>query len=259
MSEVAARTIFAAFQRPLFLHGGGRGAHGHGIESRKGQLKKQENCISYHAKALLNSWQPNNGKPSTYSSRFTTDLPLSESSWASFDQYLEDKPRVFKAIFADGEKIQQINEDEWRIHMLPLQLLFLTVWPIMDMRLTCKSKGKEYPPGVPREITKVLELETTRWELLGLDNVLKSSDLSVSVKGALYPDRRGAQSRIKNQFELNLSFLLPPTLAFVPEDVSRGIGVSVIQTLVDDMKHKTNGGVLADYGKFKRDKLKNLV
>ena len=67
----------------------------------------------------------------------------------------------------------------------------------------------------------------TRWELLGLDNVLKSSDLSVSVKGALYPDRRGAQSRIKNQFELNLSFLLPPTLAFVPEDVSRGIGVSV--------------------------------
>jgi hypothetical protein len=44
--------------------------------------------------------------------------------------------------------------------MLPLQLLFLTVWPIMDMRLTCKSKGKEYPPGVPREITKVLELET---------------------------------------------------------------------------------------------------
>ena len=44
--------------------------------------------------------------------------------------------------------------------MPPLQILFLTVWPIMDMRLTCKSNGKEYPPEVPCEITKVLELET---------------------------------------------------------------------------------------------------
>ena len=29
---------------------------------------------------------------------------------ASFDQYLEHKPRVIKAIFAGGEKIQQVNE-----------------------------------------------------------------------------------------------------------------------------------------------------
>uniref|UniRef100_A0A2N9GYL6 Uncharacterized protein n=1 Tax=Fagus sylvatica TaxID=28930 RepID=A0A2N9GYL6_FAGSY len=135
--------------------------------------------------------------------------------------------------------------------MPPLQFLFLTVWPIMDMQLTCKSKGKDYPPAVPSEITKVLELETTRWKLLGLDNVLESSGFS---EGALYSDRRGTQSRLKNRFELKLSFVLPPTLSLVPEDVTRGIGVSVIERLVDDMKHKANGGVLADYGKFKRDK-----
>ncbi|GMY13730.1 hypothetical protein FCV25MIE_08969 [Fagus crenata] len=225
VGEVTFAGIFATFQCPSFLHGGGQGAH-FGKEQRKGQLKKQ----SCHAKALLTPWQPSNQKPSTYCSRFTTDLPLYESPRASFDEYLEDKPRVFKAIFANGEKIQQLNE------------------------LTCKSKGKDYPPAVPSEITKVLELETTRWKLLGLDNVLESSGFSVSVKGALYSDRRGTQSRLKNRFELKLSFVLPPTLSLVPEDVTRGIGVSVIERLVDDMKHKANGGVLADYGKFKRDK-----
>lgn len=77
MGEVAAARLFTPFQRPLFLHGGGLGAHG--IEERKGHLKRQVNCSQNHAKALLTSWQPNNQKPSTYSSRFNTDLPLSES------------------------------------------------------------------------------------------------------------------------------------------------------------------------------------
>lgn len=29
---------------------------------------------------------------------------------ASFDEYLEDKPRVFKAIFPDKRRSQQLNE-----------------------------------------------------------------------------------------------------------------------------------------------------
>lgn len=43
--------------------------------------------------------------------------------------------------------------------MLPIQFLFLTVWPQIDMRLRCKSKGKDYPPGIPWDISKVLELD----------------------------------------------------------------------------------------------------
>jgi hypothetical protein len=57
--------------------------------------------------------------------------------------------------------------------MPPLQFLFLTVWPIMDMQLTCKSKGKDYPPAVPSEITKVLELETVSYN----KNQLRASRL----------------------------------------------------------------------------------
>lgn len=77
-------------------------------------------------------------KPSTYSSRISTDIPLYEipgvkippffislslslcdgfdlvfefwNGQASFDQYLEDKPRVFKAIFPDKRRSSQINE-----------------------------------------------------------------------------------------------------------------------------------------------------
>lgn len=49
-------------------------------------------------------------------------------------------------------------QDEWRIQMLPINFLFLTVWPVVDMRLKCRSNGHDYPPDVPLDITKVVEL-----------------------------------------------------------------------------------------------------
>ncbi|KAG6398347.1 hypothetical protein SASPL_139805 [Salvia splendens] len=48
--------------------------------------------------------------PTTYSSRISTDIPLYEIPGASFDEYLEDKPRVFKAIFPDKRRSDQINQ-----------------------------------------------------------------------------------------------------------------------------------------------------
>lgn len=43
--------------------------------------------------------------------------------------------------------------------MSPVQFLFLTVLPVVDMRLRYKSEGRDYPDGVPSDITKVLELD----------------------------------------------------------------------------------------------------
>ncbi|KAL4592602.1 hypothetical protein LXL04_005602 [Taraxacum kok-saghyz] len=36
---------------------------------------------------------------------------------------LEDKPKVFKAIFPDKRRSQQLNDEEWRVHMLPFNKL----------------------------------------------------------------------------------------------------------------------------------------
>lgn len=43
--------------------------------------------------------------------------------------------------------------------MLPIEFLLITVWPVIDMRLRCKSKGIDYPPGIPPDVSKVLELD----------------------------------------------------------------------------------------------------
>lgn len=66
--------------------------------------------------------------------------------------------KIFGGLAATDVWINSFMQEEWRIQMLPIQFLFLTVWPVIDMRLRCKSRGKDYPPGVPHNITKVLEL-----------------------------------------------------------------------------------------------------
>ncbi|CAN8273136.1 unnamed protein product [Cochlearia groenlandica] len=193
-------------------------------------------------------------KPATYSSRMSTDIPLNESPQAMFDEYLEDKSRVFEAMFPDKPRSYRLNEEEWRIQMLPISFLFLTVWPVVDMRLRCKSNGQDYPPSVPSDITKVVELNMTRWELKGLTHVMEPSDFSLGVKGALYPDRKGKYTRLRGQLEINISFVLPPVLELVPEDVRRNLANAVLTGLVENMKHKVNSSLLADYSRFKNER-----
>ncbi|XP_076950544.1 uncharacterized protein LOC143623545 [Bidens hawaiensis] len=198
-------------------------------------------------------------KLSTYSSRIATDMYLYESPDASFDQYLEDKPRVFKAIFPDKRRSQQLNHEEWRVHMLPIQFFFLTCNPVIDMRLRCKSNGYDYPTGVPPQVTKVLDLDIVRWELLGLEDIVKPSEFSLGVKGALYPYRQGNRSRLKGQLSMSITFDLPPVLSLIPEDVRRDVAETVLRRLVENMKEKVNGSLLADYSKFRNERAKKLV
>lgn len=49
--------------------------------------------------------------------------------------------------------------------MLPIQFFFLTVSPVVDMRLRCKTNAEDYPSGIPRAISKVLELDIVRHKL----------------------------------------------------------------------------------------------
>lgn len=151
-------------------------------------------------------------------------------------------------------------QEEWRINMLPIDFLFLTVRPVIDMRLRCKSQGVEYPPEVPLHITKFIELEIVsklrrrnmlswfnhwfpcassfcdemtitmqiRWELQGLDDVLKPSHFSLGVKGVLYSDRQGPRSRLKGRLQMSISFILPSVLSLVPEEVRREVAEMVI-------------------------------
>ncbi|KAJ3673387.1 hypothetical protein LUZ60_006761 [Juncus effusus] len=193
----------------------------------------------------------------TYSSRISTDLPLYEPPGVSFDEYLHDRPRIFSAMFPDQHRSKRLNEEEWRIQMLPLQFLLLTVYPVVVMQIKCTSNGNNYPNSVPKHITSLLELHVTEWELQGLESAYKPTDFSLRVKGLLYPKRGGVLCSLKGDLEISISCILPPALALIPDNILRPVAESVLRGLAERMKRDVDVGVLADFRKFRREKLMN--
>ncbi|KAJ1398735.1 hypothetical protein SESBI_30829 [Sesbania bispinosa] len=198
-----------------------------------------------------------NQKNSSFTYRSTVNVPLYELPGASFDQYMEDQGRVLLAVFPDKGTTKQLNKEEWRIKMPPIQCLFLNVQPSADVKLTFKSNGEDYPPEIPHHITKILELHFVRWELQGLNTFyMDPYNFSLDVKGCIYPERRGTRSWLKNQMEMRIKFCVSPSLAFVPEKVLHDAIELVFKTIWDEMKQEFHGKLLADYNKFKRNKSK---
>ncbi|XP_064991406.1 uncharacterized protein LOC135628589 isoform X1 [Musa acuminata AAA Group] len=213
----------------------------------------------------------------TFSSNISTDIPLHETPGVSFDEYLCDRPRVFRAMFPDKRRSKRLNDvspfrlcfrpsaptvttgslqEEWRIQMLPIHFLFASANPVVVMRLRHKSSGEDYPPGVPGHATSVLVLQATRWELQGLQDIQMPPHFALSVQGVLYPDRSSSSRRLMGHLEMGISMILPPVLQLVPEGVLRSIADTLLRSLLKKMKHEVDVGLISDYAKFRREKLK---
>ncbi|KAG8099287.1 hypothetical protein GUJ93_ZPchr0013g34075 [Zizania palustris] len=177
-----------------------------------------------------------------YSARISTDMPLYEPPGVSFDEYLMDRARVFRAMFPDESRCQRLSDEEWRVRMLPLQFLLLTVHPVVVMQL--------------RHRAGVLELRITEWELRGLERGYAPASFNLGVLGSLYADRsRGRRAcRLKGHLEIGISCVLPPPMRLVPEAVLRGVAESVLRSLAERMKRDVDVGLIADFQRFRREK-----
>ncbi|OAY62792.1 hypothetical protein ACMD2_10325 [Ananas comosus] len=166
----------------------------------------------------------------TFSSNISTDLPLYEHPGAGL---------FYSTLFS---------------YFIPP--LFPSIYSSHLREFPCsKSQGKEYPSSVPRNITSVLELQATRWELQGLDSTYMPSYFALSVQGMLYPEQKGGRRRLKGELEMSFSFVLPPVLALVPENVLRGVAESVLRRLVEKMKRDVDAGLIEDFRRFQRERL----
>ncbi|XP_060194648.1 uncharacterized protein LOC132623856 isoform X2 [Lycium barbarum] len=97
---------------------------------QQGRIRRgiQRNGVLFSSKRQLHESETSRQKypiftikaQQTYDSQITilADMPLFESPHASFDRYMEDKPRVFKVIFPENRGIQRLNETKWDLEGL---------------------------------------------------------------------------------------------------------------------------------------------
>ncbi|KAK7266456.1 hypothetical protein RIF29_19100 [Crotalaria pallida] len=200
-----------------------------------------------------------NQKTSSFSYRSTANVSFYELPGASFDQYMDNKQRVLEAVLSDKATTKQLNEEEWRLKLPPIQSIFFNIQPTADVKLTFKSNGVDYPQDIPNHITQILEIHFTRWELQG-PFYMETDQLSLDVRGAIYPERRGRRSWLRNHIEMKISFCISPTLSLVPENTIHDAMELVFKKMMDEMRKEFEGRLLEDYSRFKRSKsTKNLI
>ncbi|CAN6226230.1 unnamed protein product [Urochloa humidicola] len=205
----------------------------------------QRRTVPVRTKAGAAGVRPSSSSPDavTYRASISTNTPLHELPGASFDEYLQDRARVFRAMFPDESRSERLGDGEWRIQMLPLQFLLLTVRPVVVMQLRHRAGG--------------LDLRVTEWELRGLDSDHAPSSFDLGVSGSLYADRsrgRHAGCRMRGHLEIAITVVLPPPLRLVPESVLRGVTESVLSRLAEKMKRDVDVGLIADFQRFRREK-----
>ncbi|XP_050104218.1 uncharacterized protein LOC126583748 isoform X2 [Malus sylvestris] len=106
--------------------------------------------------------------------------------------------------------------------------------------------------------TAKTQTNKTRWEIRGIAGY-DPSDVNLSIKGIIFSDRQGTQSWLKNIFDINLSFIVPPLLTWVSDNVMRSITESLVKTVMADLKSNVMLLAIADYEKFKKEKLETAV
>nr|BAC79899.1 hypothetical protein [Oryza sativa Japonica Group] len=229
----------------------------------------------------------------SYSSSISTDMPLYEPTGVSFDEYLLDRARVFRAMFPDESRSQRLSDEEWRVQMLPLQFLLLTVHPVVVMQLRHRDGVLDLRIGAAQ----------TEWELRGLERDYAPASFDLGVRGSLYADRsRGRRAcRLRGHLEISIGCVLPPPMRLVPGAVMRGVAessdrrdaagltaaempvrspkpdlrffanaggatnfgflailkivaVQVLQRLAEKMKQDVDVGIVADFQRFRREK-----
>ena len=74
------------------------------------------------------------------------------------EQYLSDRQRISQALLPNKKRKEKLNDEEWRIRMLPIEFLFLTTFPVIYMNIIVKTPGQGYPPGISKNVKKVLTL-----------------------------------------------------------------------------------------------------
>ncbi|KAK4271972.1 hypothetical protein QN277_020585 [Acacia crassicarpa] len=157
------------------------------------------------------------------------------------------------------KKCDEIKQEEWRIKMPLIEALFLKMQPVVDIRVTTKSNGQDYPAHVPPHIPKLCEIHITKCELQGLHSAYMPPLFALEASGTLYPETHGNDGSciIKNRLETNITIVFPPLLSWVPQHVMDEIVQSIVGTTVEEIRKGCRVRLLADYRSFHRSKLKN--
>ncbi|MEB3340105.1 DUF1997 domain-containing protein [Okeania sp.] len=178
--------------------------------------------------------------------RFTAsqsvDIPVVEQK-VPIQHYLRQPKRLVNAL-TDSTRLEQLDENYFRLKMRPLHFMTLTIQPTVDMRLWSSSRGKIY-------------LKSEKCEIRGVKYINQRFNLNLT--GILETMQINGITHLKGKAELEVKVELPPPLWLTPLPVLETTGNGLLKSVLLTIKQRLTHQLLLDYRQWACDETKVLA
>ena len=157
--------------------------------------------------------------------------------------YLRQPKRLVNAL-VEPTRLEQLNEDCFRLKMRPRKFLNLSVQPTVDMRVRATSRGTIYLRSLACEIRGVEYID--RRFALNLAGILESRQIN----GDTY---------LKGHADLQVEVELPAPLQLTPKPIIESTGNGLLKSVLLTIKHRLTNHLLEDYLQWANDEAETLL
>lgn len=163
------------------------------------------------------------------------ELTVPEES-VSIRHYLRQPKRIVDALTCSS-RIEQLNEEYFRLKMRPLNFMMLSFQPVVDMRIWADAKG-------------TIHLKSVACEIRGIEYI--NQRFNFNLTGQLYPQQLKSRTYLKGEVNLEVKVELPYPLNLTPKPLLETTGNSLLASVLLTIKQRLMTQLLSDYRQWAR-------
>lgn len=151
--------------------------------------------------------------------------------------YLRQPQRLVKAL-VDPSRIEQLDEEVFRLRLRPLTFMTLSVQPTADLKVWAEPNG-------------TVHLRSLACEILGVDYI--NQRFALDLEGYLSPCESNGVTVLKGNADLKVQVELPFPFALTPKPIVEATGNGLLKSVLLTIKQRLLQQLLNDYNNWVSD------
>ena len=151
--------------------------------------------------------------------------------------YLRQPQRLVKAL-VDPSRIEQLDEEVFRLRLRPLTFMTLSVQPTADLKVWAEPNG-------------TVHSRSQKCEILGVDYI--NQRFALNLEGYLSPCESNGVTILKGKADLKVQVELPLPFALTPKPIVEATGNGLLKSVLLTIKQRLLQQLLDDYNNWVSD------
>lgn len=145
--------------------------------------------------------------------------------------YLRQPQRLVKAL-VDPSRIEQLDEEIFRLRLRPLSFMALSIQPTADLRVWAEPNG-------------TVHVQSVACQIRGVDYI--NQRFILNLRGYMSPRQHHGKTYLTGKADLEVQVDLPIPLSLTPKPIVETTGNGLLKSVLLTIKQRLLHQLLADY------------